>query len=348
MIDNWVIHPVADLFPLIEGDEFAQLVDDVREHGVREPVWLHPDGRIIDGRNRARAAVEAGVDLPTRVWDGSGSLVQFVLSLNLHRRHLTSSQKAVLALEVEPILAEEAKQRQRHGGPEAKGSQIVDYVDSNEGKAAEQAAQLVGTNRQYVADAKRVAQERPDLIEQVRDGAITIPQAVRETKGAHVANNSGDNEWYTPVEYVEAARRAMGEISLDPASSVVAQENVSAKHYFTKDDDGLAQEWFGHVWLNPPYAQPLIGHFVDKVCVSYKDAAIESAIVLVNNGTETVWGQRLLDCASAVLFPKSRIRFLKPDGVLGAPLQGQMIVYIGESSDAFAREFEQFGVVLRG
>jgi N6-adenosine-specific RNA methylase IME4 len=174
------VHPVAEMFPLIEGDDYAALVEDVRQHGVREPVWLHPDGTLIDGRNRARAAADAGVNLPTRTWDATGSLVEFVLSLNLHRRHLTSSQKAILALSVEPMLAAEAAVRQR-AGVRADLSQGFDQ-GSQSGKAAEQAAKLTGTNRQYVADAKRIAEERPDLLEDIRNGETTIPQAVRVLK----------------------------------------------------------------------------------------------------------------------------------------------------------------------
>jgi N6-adenosine-specific RNA methylase IME4/ParB-like chromosome segregation protein Spo0J len=177
-------HAVAEMFPLIEGDEYAALVEDIRKHGVREPIWLHPDGSIIDGRNRHRACTELGITPPTRKWDGTGSLVEFVLSLNLHRRHLTSSQRAILALSVEPMLAAEAKARQRHGGAGAEGSQIVDYLDVNEGKAAQQAAKAVGTNRQYVADAKAIADQRPDLLEQVWTGELTIPQAKRTLKEA--------------------------------------------------------------------------------------------------------------------------------------------------------------------
>jgi phage N-6-adenine-methyltransferase len=334
------------MFPLIEGDDYAALVEDVRQHGVREPVWLHPDGTLIDGRNRARAAADAGVHLRTRTWDGTGSLVEFVLSLNLHRRHLSSSQKAILALSVEPMLAAEAKQRQRHGGPDAKGSQIVDYLDSNDGKAAENAAKLVGTNRQYVADAKRIAEERPDLIEQVREGAISIPEAVRQTKGVHVGHNSGENEWYTPAGYIEAARTALGSIDLDPASSVKAQETVKAGRYFTKDDDGLARDWSGRVWLNPPYAQPLMGLFAEKALEELRSGRVTSAIILTNNATETAWGNMLLAACDAVCFVKGRIKFLNAQGVQEhTPLQGQMLSYFGGEADAFAAAFAQIGVV---
>jgi phage N-6-adenine-methyltransferase len=169
-----------------------------------------------------------------------------------------------------------------------------------------------------------------------------------EPKDAHVANNSGENEWYTPSDYIEAARKALGGIDLDPASSALAQETVKAGQFFTKDTDGLKQAWHGNVWMNPPYAQPLVGQFVDKLCTAYGDGDVQAAIVLVNNATETAWGQQLLESATAAVFPKARIRFLDPQGNPGAPLQGQMFVYLGGHHIDFAREFARYGVVLRG
>jgi len=66
-------HPLSNLFPLIEGAAFQELVADVRQHGVRETVVLH-EGKILDGRNRYRAAREAGVPCPTRTFDGDDPL----------------------------------------------------------------------------------------------------------------------------------------------------------------------------------------------------------------------------------------------------------------------------------
>ena len=68
-------------------------------------------------------------------------------------------------------------------------------------------------------------------------------------------HQSKSNEWYTPAPYIEAARRVMGEIDLDPASSTFANHIVRAKMYYAIEDNGLEQNWKGRVWLNPPYGK---------------------------------------------------------------------------------------------
>ena len=103
-------HPLADLFPLLEGEDFEQLVTDIRENGLYEPIVML-DGRILDDRNRYRACLSAGVEPRFEDYDGDDPL-SWVLSYNLQRRHLSSSQRACVAVELEPRLAEEAKKRQ--------------------------------------------------------------------------------------------------------------------------------------------------------------------------------------------------------------------------------------------
>ena len=159
----------------------------------------------------------------------------------------------------------------------------------------------------------------------------------------HVAHNSGDNEWYTPPEYLEAARRVMGSIDLDPASSAIANERVQAALFFTAEDDGLARAWGGRVWMNPPYAGELIGRFCEKLAQHFEDGTVSEAIVLVNNATETRWFQRLAEMSSCVAFPRGRVRFLDPEGNPGAPLQGQAVIYLGPNTEHFAAVFSEFG-----
>ncbi len=94
-------HEVANIFPLMQGEEYEGLKDDIAANGLLEPVWLHPDNHmILDGRNRYRACMELGLAPKYRYWDGKGSLVSFVVSLNLKRRHLDEGQRGMVAVKI--------------------------------------------------------------------------------------------------------------------------------------------------------------------------------------------------------------------------------------------------------
>jgi phage N-6-adenine-methyltransferase len=159
----------------------------------------------------------------------------------------------------------------------------------------------------------------------------------------HVAHNSGNNEWYTPAPYIEAARAVMESIELDPASSDEANAIVGAEQIYTKEDNGLDQPWYGRVWMNPPYATDLIGEFADKLATDFACGDVTEAIVLVNNATETIWFSTLVEQAAAIVFPRGRVRFWQPSGETGAPLQGQALIYLGKQPDKFRSEFAHFG-----
>jgi phage N-6-adenine-methyltransferase len=176
------------------------------------------------------------------------------------------------------------------------------------------------------------------------DFRVTVPEDSGEASKPHVAHNSGNNEWYTPVEYVDAAFKVMGAIDLDPASSATANEVIDAATFYTADDDGLSKDWHGRVWMNPPYASDLIGKFAAKLCQHFNLGEVTEAVVLVNNATETGWFQEMAALASAICFPRGRVKFWHPEKE-SAPLQGQAVIYLGSQPKVFQSTFANFGFV---
>lgn len=165
-------------------------------------------------------------------------------------------------------------------------------------------------------------------------------------KTPHVAQSTGEFEWYSPIEIIEAARRVCGDFDLDPASCDMAQENVRAKAYFTENDNGLDLDWYGRIWMNPPYAVRVVDQFTDKLCAHITAGDVTEAFVLVNNATETGWFQRMMQVCQAISFPRGRLKFSNPGGKVSTPLQGQVVVYFGSNYIEFGKEFQQFGSVL--
>jgi ParB family chromosome partitioning protein len=155
---------------------------------------------------------------------------------------------------------------------------------------------------------------------------------------------TGDQEWYTPEKYIEAARLVMGSIDLDPASNEFAQLTVKANTFYTKADDGLNRPWEGNIFLNPPYSHPEVKHFVDKLLAELGPG--QQAILLTNNNTDTNFFHDAVGRAAAVCFTKGRINFLKPDGSFSSPTNGQVFFYFGDHKDEFIKIFSAFGVLM--
>jgi phage N-6-adenine-methyltransferase len=238
-----------------------------------------------------------------------------------------------------------------------KGNQhkVVNSQQCENTKTKEQVTKELGFNKDMVSRFETLADNK-EIIEQVKAEAREneeiptrtavlnkVQEIKRQEEKPHVFFNSGDNEWYTPNEYIELARKVMGSIDLDPASCEYANKVVNADKIFTINDNGLEQKWHGNVWLNPPYSSDLIRLFINKLSESYANSDISQAIVLVNNATETAWFNELISLASAVVFPRGRVKFYTPDGKTGAPLQGQAIVYIGDNDSFFLDKFCSLG-----
>ena len=114
-IANMEFHPVADIFPMMPEAELQDLAADIEANGLIESIWTY-HGRIVDGRNRYRACLIAGEQPRYQEWRGGNDsdLIKFVLSLNLHRRHLNETQRGTIASKVANITREDVAKMGGH------------------------------------------------------------------------------------------------------------------------------------------------------------------------------------------------------------------------------------------
>ena len=183
-------HPIAAMFPLLEGDELQRLAEDIYLHGQRLPAWTY-EGKVLDGRNRAASCLMAGVGLKTCEFQGDrGEAVAFAWSMNGPRRHLTPDQLAAIAVAMLPELEKAAKERQKANAPRKgeKGFRPMvnpkpgEPIDKHPNQSTAQAAAVVGVKRYRVEAAKAIAEKAPDQLEEIREGRKTIAEVQREVQ----------------------------------------------------------------------------------------------------------------------------------------------------------------------
>lgn len=182
MTNDIPIHPAAEAFPLLEGDQLDDLVSNIREHGLQVPIVLDEGGALLDGRNRLRACKLANVKPRFTTYDGDDP-VAFILQMNIQRRHLNSGQRAIAAVALMPHLETEAAHRKAQARGEARGtkgkSERAD-LPTETGRARDAAAKAVGASGRAVAQAKRVQDEAPHLADMVRAGTLSLDAADRQ------------------------------------------------------------------------------------------------------------------------------------------------------------------------
>lgn len=326
------------LIPALTEDERQGLEASLKAEGCRDALVLWGD-ILIDGHNRYEICTQYGIPYKTvqKDFDSREDVIQWIILNQFGRRNLPMYERARLALRLKPVISAKAKEKQIEAGGAVHQKSDKAVITTNK-----ELAKVAGVSHDTIAKVEKIeAQATDEVKEQLRTGEISINQAYKDIKKPHVALNSGNNEWYTPTDIIETARTVMGSIDIDPASSEIANKTVKAETYYTAETNGLTKEWFGNVWMNPPYSTELIDKFVDKL-VEQKDN-YKQAIVLVNNATETEWFEKIVNIASVVCFPRHRVKFYKPDGKVGAPLQGQAILYIGGASNKFTSAFSQLG-----
>lgn len=176
---EYELHPLCVLFPRMVDDAFLALTKDIRENGLREPIVVH-DGMILDGGNRYRACLQAGVEPTFREFDGD-NLVTFVLSANLHRRHMTAGQQAAIVASAQDWAKAQPASRPEKAGNLAPLSEKAGNL-AGLSTVADRAAQSGASERtQRMAD--KVARKDPGLAAKVARGEVSLPKAVEEVTG---------------------------------------------------------------------------------------------------------------------------------------------------------------------
>ncbi len=174
MTEQYTNHPAADLFPMMQGKQWEEFKEDIRQNGFQESVTLYKN-QILDGRNRYKAAMELDMldDLPISEIDDDHQFdpFQWVISRNLHRRHLTESQRASVAAKLVNAT---------HGGD--RKSQEIKLPNGNL-IGMEKAAEMLNVSPRTVARAKTVLEHgSPELIAAVDSGEVAVSRAATVAK----------------------------------------------------------------------------------------------------------------------------------------------------------------------
>jgi hypothetical protein len=201
------------------------------------------------------------------------------------------------------------------------------------------------TNQQVSKWGKRTTPaERDRYRQKLYDAAYNAAMAT-------VAGNlmSETNEWYTPADYIASVRTVLGEIDLDPASCAAANKVVKAGKFFTGKDKGEKREWFGRVFVNPPYGviegESRAGMFCNKAIAEYAAGRVSACIILVNSVHAQSWQKPLFDFPFCLV--DHRIEFADSEGEINPnPTFMNMFVYLGPDKGSFVREFSKHGYVV--
>lgn len=354
------------LIPPLTAEEYNGLEASILADGCRDAlvVWGNV---LVDGHNRYEICTSHNVPFDTvqKDFEDRDAVKLWMMKNQLARRNLNDMQRISIVRKCEDAVEAKAIERMKAGKsdpvekfPQGKARDELGSMAGVSGKTYEHAVTVLETAPTPIVEAtmqdtlsinaayqvtKMEPEQQEEIAQRIQQGETPKEVVSDVQKRPHVTNNSGCNEWYTPERYLDLAREVLGEIDLDPASCAFANETVKARLFFSEDDDGLTKPWHGRVWMNPPYSADLVLKFAEKFVGEYNDGNVTEGIVLVNNATETAWFASLVSAATAVCFPRGRIRYQSQNRESLAPLQGQAFLYFGENGDKFLQAFSEIG-----
>lgn len=224
--------------------------------------------------------------------------------------------------------------------------QPIAWQEANERSNGKPTARVVEQVVKEMRNDAPDSAEAADLdLDEWQDDALDPPADPIEIplpKPMAVHFSSATPEWYTPRHVIERVLHLFGEIDLDPCSNAKgAAANVPACDHYTQADDGLAQQWHGRVYMNPPYGDE-IGQWTAHLLQAYADGEIDEAIALLPARTDTAWFRPLM--AHRCCFVHGRLRFSESKDSAPFP---SVIVYLGPDGENFIEYFSDIGTIMQ-
>lgn len=223
-MSTYVIHPAADLFPMMSEEDFQALKADIKAHGQRDCLMLWK-GQLIDGRNRLRACSELGIAPDVGEIEDDVDPIEWVLSRNLHRRHLTTAQRAMVADKLATL---------RHGEKKADtGIQVSSQTQA-------EAAALLHVSVDSVQKARKVRNRASKrVVAAVETGKMSLNEAVSQTKPAERKKKSGRVANSAASIVDSLTKKHVGHIAR--GLTAIAKSNGGEGTQFKAADAGLNQ-----------------------------------------------------------------------------------------------------------
>lgn len=164
-----------------------------------------------------------------------------------------------------------------------------------------------------------------------------------------INQTSGKTEYFTQSFVIEAARKTMGSIDLDPASCAAANAIVKASRYFDAMIDGLKQPWLGNVWLNHPFSRKNNAKWVAKAVSEFESGNAYQLTCITFASSSEEWTEPLFNFPICFLRPRTNYLIVGADGLLVETTdvtKGSMVTYMGQHVDQFVAQFSKFGKVM--
>lgn len=356
--------------PPLDAETRENLKQSIKDQGVLVAIEQDECGNILDGHHRIILCQELGIrEYPVvrRLGMSEEQKIRYTIDINENRRRPDENNKKFAALKLrsdgrsvreiaELVSASVGSVHNWVSGVQSLNTceDEDERITGRDGKSypASKPPRTITAHTQQQADtAVKILGETG--VFDGGDSAVSADKIIDDANKTLYATNgnrldnrldnlmtSNDFEWYTPEYLIERVRSLLGGIDVDPCTSVEANATVQAAEFYTKVDDGLAQDWQGRVYLNPPYGDT-IRDWVEKLCAGFESGAITQAVALVPARTDTVWFRLLRQHPRCFLH--GRLQFSGPGDRGNSATFPSCVVALGIDAAELARAFEGIG-----